>query len=36
MAAQGPNVFKPTNGTGAAWTWADMQKYLTDNYIVIA
>jgi len=36
MAAQGPGVYKPTNGTGAAWAWADIQKYLNDNYIVIA
>lgn len=33
MASQGPGTYRPSNSTGAAWTLADIQKYLFDNYI---
>ncbi len=34
MASQGPDVFKPANSTGAAWTATDFRNYLYGNWLV--
>lgn len=34
MASQGPDIFKPTNSSGAPWTAADFRRYLYDNFLV--
>lgn len=34
MASQGPNVFKPNNSSGAAWTSTDFYNYLKDNWLI--
>lgn len=34
MASLGPNVFKPANSTGAAWTAKDMNDYLKANWLI--
>lgn len=36
MGAQGPNVFKPRDSTGAAWGEEQIRNYLYSNYLVRA